>query len=417
MQSTKTLATRKSRFGLDSGRSMQPIYFLAIVLMTLFVSVHYIRVAYMQAMDWSGWSIGEWLTNFEGGWVRRGLGGQAILLISDATHIQMHWIVLAIQITSYLCFTSLFLRLLSRKSISFWYFLVCFSPGFLLFTYYDSMAVGRKEVLLYLMFIVWLGICLRQRNTFINTVLFSTTYSLLTLVHEMFFFFSPYFVIAALFCGDSKIGSNKKSLLIPAFSAVGIVLGTVIFDPINGTAICESLLLRGLPESVCSGSITFGVPTPSVLLQDYITGLDQSVIFDVGLAFLLILIPSYLALRASEATRAQKRMWALVSAGAILFSAPLFIMATDWGRWISIHNTLVLCVLMIFLQNRASPSSFSERNGSPSMQLHKNIYALILCFVFLMLNASYSLRHCCDKNFFKPWGPVEKIVTKRFFSD
>jgi hypothetical protein len=72
---------------------------------------------------------------------------------------------------------------------------------------------------------------------------------------------------------------------------------------------------------------------------------------------------------------------------------------------------------MIFLQNRASPSSFSERNGSPSMQLHKNIYALILCFVFLMLNASYSLRHCCDKNFFKPWGPVEKIVTKRFFSD
>lgn len=416
MQSTKTLATRRSRFGFDSDCSTQPIYFLAIVLMALFVSVHYIRVAYMQAVDWSGWSIGEWLTNFEGGWVRRGLGGQVILLISNATHIQMNWIVLVIQITSYLCFIALFLRLLSRKSISFWYFMVCFSPGFLLFTYYDSMAVGRKEVLLYLMFIIWLGICLRQRNSFINTVLFSITYCLLTLVHEMFFFFSPYFVIAALFCGDSKLGLNKKSLLIPAFSTFGVSLSVFIFNPINGTAICEGLLLRGLPESVCSGSITFGASSPSALLQDYILGINQSVIFDVGLAFLLIQIPSYLAIRGSEATHAQKGIWALVSAGAILFSAPLFILATDWGRWISIHNTLVLCVLIIFLKNRGSSSPIGERTASSSVQIHKNVYALILCLLFLIFNASYSLRHCCDKDFFKPWGPIEKIISARFFS-
>jgi hypothetical protein len=402
----------------EPDRFLQRLYFPAIVLLVLFTSVHYLRVAYLQAMDWSGWSIGEWLTNLEAGWVRRGIGGQIILLLSDATSIPMNGIVLAIQGISYLGFIGLFLNLLYKKTITFWYFVACFAPTFLLFTYYDSMAVGRKEVLLYVMFIIWLRLCMTGRNTPTTTIIFSATYFVLTLVHETFFFYSLYFVLAAALCCGKIFSKARLSLLIPFVSFTGVVVTALTSGPMNGPGICASLLARGLPPSVCSGPINFGVPSSGVLLGQYLSNFDWVALAQIGWVFLLVISPVYLILRSLKLSRSQRHQGIWLLAGLICFSAPLFMLATDWGRWISMHSTFAIVLLLSILPDRTSGElvTASPSARRPSRTAHVLANFLSATVLFCSFSASYSISHCCDKNFLNPFGPVDRFWATRMFS-
>jgi hypothetical protein len=406
----------KQPFLFEPDRLLQRLYFPAIALLVLFTSVHYMRVAYLQAMDWSGWSIGEWLTNLEAGWVRRGLGGQIILLLSDATSIPMNWIVLAIQGISYLVFVGLFLNLLYKKIITFWYFVACFAPTFLLFTYYDSMAVGRKEILLYLMFMIWLRLCMAGRNTPTPTIIFSATYFALTLIHETFFFYSLYFVLAAALCCDRNFSKARVSLLIPFVSFTGVVITALTSGPMNGPGICASLLARGLPPSVCSGPINFGVPSSGVLLRQYLSNFDWVALAQIGWVFILVISPVYLILRSVSLSpsKQQQGVWLLV--GLICFSAPLFILTTDWGRWISMHCTLAILLSLTSLPARGSQKFVLPSQQPQGRRPHIFTNFLLCSALFLFFSMGYSLSHCCESRFLNPLGPVIKLLGIRIFS-
>lgn len=406
----------KQPFLFEPDRFLQRLYFPAIVLLVLFTSVHYLRVAYLQAMNWSGWSIGEWLTNLEAGWVRRGLGGQIILLLSDVTSIPMNWIVLAIQGISYLAFVGLFLNLLYKKTITFWYFVACFAPTFLLFTYYDSMAVGRKEVLLYLMFMIWLRLCMAGRNTPIPTIIFSAIYFILTFVHETFFFYSPYFVFVTVLCRNKMCNKLSLSLLIPLVSFMSVLITAFTADPMNGPGICSSLQARGLPPSVCSGIINFGVPSSSYLFHQYVSNFDFKSLASISWVYLLVLSPSYLVLRSVNLSRYQQLQGVWIFTGFIFFSTPLFILATDWGRWVSIHSTLAIVLLLTMLRDRTKAIA-PPHTLSSSDTLHFSINLLVSTSLFLFFNASYSLSHCCNSGFVKELGPFAKLLTTRIFSN
>jgi hypothetical protein len=96
----------------------------------------------------------------------------------------------------------------------------------------------------------------------------------------------------------------------------------------------------------------------------------------------------------------------------ICFSLTLFLFAIDWGRWISMHVTL--CILMLLLALPDKPT----RNQTPqaSVGSTKNAIGLLFaagCFVFFSL--SYSLGHCCARDFFRPFGPLNKIQHTAIF--
>jgi hypothetical protein len=331
----------------------------------------------------------------------------------------MNWIVLAIQGISYLGFVGLFLNLLYKKIITFWYFVACFAPTFLLFTYYDSMAVGRKEVLLYLMFMIWLRLCMTDRNTAIPTIIFSATYFVLTLVHETFFFYSLYFVVAAALCCDKNFSKARLSLIIPFGSFTGVVITALTSGPMNGPGICASLLARGLPPSVCWGPINFGVPSSGVLLRQYLSNFDWVALAQIGWVFLLVISPVYLILRSVSLSPSQQQqgIWLLV--GLICFSAPLFMLATDWGRWISMHCTLAIVLLVIRLPNRTKGMTASVALPPAHLRrgiMHSLTNLLMAAVLFLSFNVAYSLSHCCDKNFLNPLGPIDRLLASRAFS-
>ena len=61
----------------------------------------------------------DWLINYEGGFVRRGLLGQIIFEISKLINIEIKSITLFFQISIYLVYFFLFYLLLSKRKINF----------------------------------------------------------------------------------------------------------------------------------------------------------------------------------------------------------------------------------------------------------------------------------------------------------
>ncbi len=61
----------------------------------------------------------EWLINYEGGYVRKGLLGQIVLYISNIFNIDLKFIILFLQITIYSIYFFLFYIALSKIRINF----------------------------------------------------------------------------------------------------------------------------------------------------------------------------------------------------------------------------------------------------------------------------------------------------------
>ena len=63
----------------------------------------------------------DWLINYEGGYVRRGLLGQIIYEISNLLNIQIQFILLFFEISIYFAYFLLFLHFFSKIKINFFW--------------------------------------------------------------------------------------------------------------------------------------------------------------------------------------------------------------------------------------------------------------------------------------------------------
>jgi hypothetical protein len=157
-----------------------------------------------------------------------------------------------------------------------------------------------------------------------------------------------------------------------------------------------------------------------VLLRQYVSSFDLTSLAQIGWVFLLVISPAYLVFRSVNLSRSQRQQSVWILVGLVCFSAPLFMLATDWGRWISMHCTMAIVLLIAMLPNRTlgavATSTVSPAN-TPGGSMHSITNLLIAAVLFLSLNASYSLSHCCDKNFLTWLGPVDRLLATRIFSN
>jgi hypothetical protein len=396
---------------LSFDRFLAKWYLPFLVLLCLFSVTHYLRVSTVLAQGWSGWAIGDWLINYETGPTRRGLGGAIIFYIGQILAVKLNWLVFSIQLLALLGLIGLFLETVRTKALTFWYVVACFSPGFfLLFTYYDGMAVGRKEVLLFLTFMLWIRLCINNQLSSGNVLLFSVVYFCLTLVHEAFFFYSPYFCVAAWVMNSKAF--QKLTIMIPIASFFAAVLTFVSFKTIDPVISCQQLLALGALPEVCAGVLSAGPQDALLLTKRYFDQFDSVALLNLCSIFAIILLPVYLVVRQSTVKNTKAPLWLLSIAGLICFSLPLFLFAIDWGRWISMHVTLSVLMLLLVLPDKAARHQTMQPHAGNTA---KAINLLVAASCFLFFTLSYSLSHCCARDFFKPLGPLNKIEHTAIF--
>ena len=137
----------------------------------------------------------DWLINYEGGFVRRGLLGQIIYKTAEITNLEIKYIILYFQIFSYLVYFYLFWLFFQKIKINYFWYLLVFSPVLFLYPLSELEALGRKEIIVITLFLLFAYIKYNNLNNLIYS--FVGIFSLSTLIHEVtvFYFFHYIFVI------------------------------------------------------------------------------------------------------------------------------------------------------------------------------------------------------------------------------
>jgi hypothetical protein len=356
-----------------------------------------------------GWSAGEILINYEGGFVRRGLFGQLFL----QTGSPLYFAILSQKIVIFLFLLMLIFYILKEKNSTLIFsvlFLMTISAG----GFVDILSGGkwqyldRKEVWFYLalMLILFTHIFFNFKSKvgLITTTLIS---SLMILHHEIFaIFFAPIiFLLMILNCYGEKKFILRSFLiyLVP----ISIIFFAVFFnhgDGNNVMAILESY--QGTDAANVRGGIN---ALEMTLEQSHSLSIRMSrkgslfpwiffLTFSLLCCIVLTFITSYsikiLIIRLVILT------WLLLS---VLIAGYV---GWDWGRWISMLTISYPIFLAFSSFVNLSSEDHEKVNLNQTLHFNKTLYILILSsflVLIILLSLTSRLPICC---------PVDALILK-----
>ncbi len=362
-------------------------YFL--IFFIVFLSTFSLLKIFNNVVNLDTYEYGEWLINYQSGFIRRGLSGEIIFQLSRLFdgNLQLTYFI----ILSVICLIFYRLNYILLKNIKFNFFtiLILFSP-LLYFFFILINGVGiRKEILLFL-FYLWYLISISSKSFSENSLWkFIFIFPVLLFIHEGIFFYLPYIFVPILLIKKKEEFKN----FIPHFSVLIFVsiLSMIILYFFKGSErnafeICQSLktfepigcLERG-PIFALKNSLLKDQANNSMLFFY----LDAS--FTSWLGYLTYVIYSFipLILLFKFAEIKNKLTYILIYFLIIIFSLPLFHVAEDWSRWFSIHIHLTV-FLLFFLQNKKMIRYKIIRNSKKinDFFMNKKVLLLLLLFIY-----------------------------------
>ncbi len=324
---------------------------VATVLYALLVLTHMARE----------WLLAEWLINYQGGFVRRGLPGQTIYLLAKASHLSPAvWVVLGSLGLYAILLTSLFCLFL-RAPCNYWVIALLVSPATLSFQILDVLAGFHKEVVYLAALCLFLILLRTKRLATPGAIAYlSVAIAGMTLSHEPLVCFMPYFLAALLLSGRRLPAACLQCLLPFALGfAIAAVCTLHMGSAATATRICASLGYPYLPDAhadqVCAGGaigyLSSNAADAWIKVRADIPRYHYLPVY--ALLTLLSLAPivaGSLALTRRGLRREMRVLW-YTAAAAFLASLILFVYSVDWGRWIYVH-TLSLTILLLYVAGR-----------------------------------------------------------------
>ncbi len=146
------------------------------------------------------WAVFDWLTTYDGGFVRRGLSGEIISRLSEITGIAPQEFVFGILVLLYAALGVLMLGLIAKLPDATPALLLLFAPFMLGFEVLTPSGVGRKEILFIAVLAALAFLHARRKSSATSLAPEITLAALpfMVLTHEAFFLFSPYVLVFGL---------------------------------------------------------------------------------------------------------------------------------------------------------------------------------------------------------------------------
>lgn len=307
--------------------------YLNLYISILFVfSVFYLNGKYNVGNDST---VSEWLINYEGGFIKRGLIGQFTIYISKLFDLSLRSSILFFQIliigVYYLLLINFFKKIKFSKII----LLSIFTPIFLLYPVAEIEVLGRKEVFIFSFFLIYLTF-----NNFREKILYKIfILPLLILIWEPVIFFFTFWLIIDYMEDVFKL--NYRSL-IKYFSTFlpAILLGFYIaLNPISENDHQNmALFLKDNFNENCYMSCALLLSKSSIYDQFQSNfGLYN---FEIILRYFLIILigfgPLFILIKFSQFKKLNNKIFLLLILPPIFV---IFMMMSDWGRVVNIFYT------------------------------------------------------------------------------
>ena len=307
-------------------------YFNIYISILFIFSIFYLHGKYNVGNDST---VSEWLINYEGGFTKRGLIGQITINISEFLGSTLRQTILFFQIFSigiyYLLLINFFKSVKFNKII----LLSIFTPIFLLYPVAEIEVLGRKEIIIFSFFLIYLTLKnFRQKNYFRTFLL-----PLLMLIWEPVIFFFIFWLIVDYIEGVFK--KNYRSFFNYLFTFIpAILVGTFIaINPVSEIDHREmaAFLKENFNEN-CYMSCALLLSKSSV--YDQFTANFIIFNFEIFLRYFLIILigfgPLFILIKFSKFEKLNSKIFLLTILIPIFV---LFMMMSDWGRIVNIFYT------------------------------------------------------------------------------
>jgi len=333
------------------------------------------------------WNIGDWLINYQGGFVRRGLFGELALLAHNFFGFDIVIFVFACQILFYFGFMSFCFLLLTRQEIHESYSFLIYSPFIFSFQVFDPHGGFRKEIIaFFLLSLVYWSASLNER-VFKKVFYFSLLiYPLAVLTHEMLIVLLPYLIICYVI-GRNNI--NIREILCISIFLLPTILAfaSALLVPVDGQTIeeiCRSLGQMSSKICVENGAIMWLDMPMSDLMRWVWRKITQGGYTSVYPIYTTLVVLGFLpfANRISAILKYKKAVYLLVL--SFCMTIVLTIVMLDWGRLIYIQAVSIF-ILCIGFGARRDAGVVGEI-GTPLLRINvnKNVGKSITLLLFLM---------------------------------
>ena len=293
------------------------------------------------AFGHDSWQLSEWLINYQGGFVRRGLSGEIFFRISGWSGLPANALVIWI---SYLVY-GWFAFALCRQARS------TFSPllllsGILLGFPATQDAIVRKDCLLLLVFLLTAKVMMAREAGFGKRLAVAALSSFAVLCHEGYAIFS---LPALLLCATAPAEESgrrygKVRYLVPA-ATLGAFILTVLHKGTPAVALAINQSWLGLWEKTNPGDDSIHQPaaaiqaigwTPSeglapswnLLASGFYQPAAWLMLF--GAAFVYL----YALARPQSGDTEATRRWGGILLLQLIAIGPFFLLGFDYGRWL-----------------------------------------------------------------------------------
>ena len=297
------------------------------------------------------WTISEWLINYQGGFTRRGLIGEIVFQFSKYTILTIRETILTFQILTYFIYFYLTYKFIKNSNKHLLLIFAIFSPLFVIYPIAEVEVLGRKEIFIYISFLLVLNIFSLKNIQNIHYFYFSILLMISCLIWEGIIIYLPFFIFILFLRNNFNI--NLKFLIKLTLSLLPLVISFyfVVFQRLNDVGIkmmCESI-------NECYGAMSYLNRNLSSNIGEVASKFQFTYLVRYALIIFIGFFPLYLLIKNSKFNLTFKSQTnnLFIIIFLIIF-APTFIfyyIAQDWGRWVSISYTLSLLTYIFSLKN------------------------------------------------------------------
>ena len=205
-------------------------YFLAFILINISLVIFWLDIKHEVGNDSS---ISEWLINYQGGFTRRGLGGEFGIALSNLLDISLRRSIFLIQSIIHTSYLSLIYFYFKELKLNIIQLFAIYAPMFLLYPLAELEVLGRKEIILFLFFLITIFFSTKKHEAkIVNNLVFFVS-PIACLIWEQIVLFLPFFAVVLIIKNNLKTFKQVFQKLFIIFLPVILTISYIFATPLS----------------------------------------------------------------------------------------------------------------------------------------------------------------------------------------
>ncbi len=358
------------------------------ILFNIFYAILYLYSKHEVSNDSS---ISEWLINYQGGFTRRGLGGEINIFFAKVFNISLRQSIFVLQSVLHTFYLLFLLNFIKKINFNIAQIFALFTPIFILYPIAELEVLGRKEMLLFLFFITSIFLMDKRYSPNFLNIYILIFFPLACLVWEQIVLFAPYFIILVIFKNNLETFRKTFFKVLIIFGPSILTFLIIFLFPLSKLGhqnMCNYLLIEFNEKCYMSADLLI----KNTIYFDTFSVVHGKASFQHYFRYLLIILIGFFPLNFLLFKNSFKykdnfitKNFKLYSIFLILYSPSilLFLFGYDWGRWVNITYTFSILLYFYLLKNELITNDFIMNNIFSRLLNNKRSFLIIfIIFAF-----------------------------------